>query len=361
LLRDLEDTVLMVEGIGPDLVSDMTTNIIRQPLIRYTQEQCAQWGIPTTDGVATGPMWDPATGEWFSEFEVQPVTPAGRLLLIPKILVRQRLTYDADEYYSHYLLPFLEDVEVAAGSSLVRVVKSTGAHRVTKKDLTAKYGRGKRTIVEQTRQHPEVLERYRRAKRERFTPPMSHVDIAGAEGTELPDWDALLAAVLNTPPGREHADAYHRAVQALLTALLYPSLVDPKREWEIHDGRKRIDIVYVNAATDGFFDWLSRHYPAAHIIVECKNYSRDVANQELDQLAGRFSPSRGRVGLLLSRSFEDKQLFIERCRDTARDDRGFILALDDDDLRELVDAGRAFGYGSRQFALLKQRFDVLIG
>lgn len=33
LLRDLEDTILMVEGISVDIVSDMTTNIIRGPLI----------------------------------------------------------------------------------------------------------------------------------------------------------------------------------------------------------------------------------------------------------------------------------------------------------------------------------------
>ena len=36
LLQDLEDTCLLVEGIGPDMISDAICNIIRGPLIHYT-------------------------------------------------------------------------------------------------------------------------------------------------------------------------------------------------------------------------------------------------------------------------------------------------------------------------------------
>ena len=43
LLEDLEDTILMVEGIDKDIVSDITTNIIRGPLIAYG-ETWETWG-----------------------------------------------------------------------------------------------------------------------------------------------------------------------------------------------------------------------------------------------------------------------------------------------------------------------------
>lgn len=45
LLQDLEDTILVIPGIGPDLVSDITTNVIRGPLIRYTQEMAEEHGM----------------------------------------------------------------------------------------------------------------------------------------------------------------------------------------------------------------------------------------------------------------------------------------------------------------------------
>jgi hypothetical protein len=64
LLKDLEDTVLLVEGIDVDLVSDMTTNIIRGPLIRYTQDMCAEYGIPLTPDIPSGPIWRPSTKTW---------------------------------------------------------------------------------------------------------------------------------------------------------------------------------------------------------------------------------------------------------------------------------------------------------
>jgi hypothetical protein len=105
--------------------------------------------------------------------------------------------------------------------------------------------------------------------------------------------------------------------------------------------------------------------PSQHVFVECKNYTGDPANPELDQLSGRFSPLRGQVGLLGCRTFTDKGLFLKRCRDTAQDQRGFCIALDDDDdLAQLVyDAQAEREAGSSvpaNFALLQQRYDNLI-
>src|ERR1035441_8667466 len=76
--------------------------------------------------------------------------------------------------------------------------------------------------------------------------------------------------------------------------------------------------------------------PCAYVPIECKNYGREVGNPELDQLAGRFSVNRGKVGLLFCRSFENRALFVQRCRDTFRDDRGLALPFDDDTVIHLL-------------------------
>jgi hypothetical protein len=85
-------------------------------------------------------------------------------------------------------------------------------------------------------------------------------------------------------------------IQALLTPLFHPDLAMPQRETPLHEGRKRIDLTYSNLAQSGFFAWVSKHHPAMYLLIECKNYTGDPANPELDQLAGRFGPSRGQVG-----------------------------------------------------------------
>jgi len=306
LLEDLEDTILMVEGVAADLVSDMTTNIIRGPLIRYTQDMCNYYGIPMDGTIPSGPLWDPAERHWYDGDVNLPWTEYGPLLLVPKAIARTRMDYDPDEYFRYYILPHLQQKELSVNSELVQLLKN-GSRRVTKKSLIEKYGRGKAAIVRETRAYPELLDLYRIDKRREPQPPLSHLQLAEHQATEPPDWNALLQAVLTIPPGRDHFSEYERAIEGLLTALFYPALTHPELQTEIHEGRKRIDITYTNIATDGFFYWLALHYTAPNILIECKNYAGEVSNPELDQLSGRFSPSRGQFGILVCRGFDDKE------------------------------------------------------
>jgi len=359
LLEDLEDTSLFVDGIGFDIVSDIATNIIRKPLIDFTQDMCSYYSIPVASDVVSGQLWDRQRRQWDQKYVELPVIGTRKLLLVPKAIVRRSQTFDPGEYYNHFVLPQLQQDELMAGSSLIQILRS-GERRVTKKSVKEKYGGGKKVNLNTTLKHPALLDNYRVMKSKRRQPP-DHVEIASLTDTDLPDWNALLAAVRAIDSGPDGATDYHYAVEALLTALFYPSLDLPQREFPIHEGRKRIDITYVNMASQGFFDWVHRvqNAPAPYVLVECKNYGSELGNPEIDQLAGRFSPMRGRVGLLCHRGFGDKARLIQRCRDTALDHRGFIIPLDDDDLAEIVDE-RTKASTTVSFKLLKERFDELV-
>jgi len=358
LLEDLEDTILMVDGIDRDIISDITTNIIRGPLISYTNRVCSLYGIPLVSEVASGPLWNPENKEWISGLVPLPVA-GSKLLLVPKAIVRKNMDYDADEYYDDYVLEYLMEEELSSPKSeLVRLLKD-GRRKVTKKDLKGKYGRGKKVILRETLRNPDLLERYRSDKRTVPKPPLNHLEIAEVEGTNPPNWDSLFGEMVQVVPGNEESSKYEKAIEGLLTALFYPALTNPQVQFEIHEGRKRIDITYTNIAERGFFRWLSQHYPAPHVFVECKNYGREIGNPELDQISGRFSPSRGKFGILVCRNFKDKELFWERCRDTANDSRGFVIPLDDGDLEDLVDYKKDHE-DSIEFPLLKQFFNRLI-
>lgn len=358
LLQDLEDTALLINGIGTDMISDAVCNILRGPLIKYTQEMCMYYGIPMTPGVASGPIWNPQKELWEETFVSLPMTNFGKVILVPKIIVRHRLSFQYDEYYRYFLLPEMQDEHLRANSSLVETLKN-GDKRVTKKVLQEKYGRDKLAVVEQTLIRPNILDEYREAKAESPSSPLTHEQFSEIEQTEKPQLELLLTQLKALHTGREAAEEYENIIERILSVLFYPSLCNPTKQHKIHNGRKRIDITYVNEAKGGFFYWLSRHYPCPQIFVECKNYGKDISNPEVDQLSGRFSPSRGKVGILICREIQDKDLLYKRCQDTAKDQRGYIISLDDKDIDIMIN-NYIKNEGAQSFDLLHKLWSNLI-
>ena len=67
------------------------------------------------------------------------------------------------------------------------------------------------------------------------------------------------------------------------------------------------------------------------------------------------------MGILCHRGYNDKPEVVARARDAALDSRGFILALDDNDLGELVELRKLAGAKSgTDFEYLLRRFQELI-
>lgn len=359
LLKDLEDTCLLIEGIGPDMISDAICNILRGPLIHYTQDMCQYYGIPLTPGVDSGPTWNSGSQTWKSTLVSLPLTDEGKVILVPKVLVRRSLTYRFDKYYTHYVLPQMQREELRCGSALVQFLKD-GTPNVTKKSLRKEYGSDKASVVEQTLKRPYVLEDYKEKMDGKIPMPLEHDQLSEIEGSEPPDWDKLIQELKHLPAGNDHANAYENVIEKIMSALFYPSLCRPIKQSKIHDGRKRIDIKYTNEARRGFFNWLSLHYSSAFIFVECKNYGKEIGNPELDQLSGRFSPSRGQVGILVCRSVEDQDLVTKRCIDTAKDHRGFILVLTDLDIEVLASEAKSVAQHNHDYSLLRKKFVRLV-
>lgn len=344
LLQDLGEFDLFIEGIGPDGLSDITTNIIKRPLIEYTQQQAKLWNIPLRPQVAISRIWDLATERWITGHFDLPVIGASPLILVPKFSVRREMTLSSQEFYSDFVLDYLEQEEIARGSGLVHVIKKSGQEKVFKKDLQEKYKFSKDFLARFSEATPDVLERYKRFYREipggvgaatnsdienRFDENFDEASFARALAIELP----------SIVGGSESATQYHRFMIGVLEFLFYPNLIYPVLEQDIHEGRKRIDILYTNSSQNGFFRRAQTQpqMRSQFVPVECKNYTREVANPELDQIAGRFSDQRGWFGIICCRDLQDKERFIARCHDTAVDGRGVILPLDDADILHLLD------------------------
>jgi len=297
-LKDLEDCQLIIPGINRDKISDVTTNIIRQQLAIYTKAQCDFYDIPTSR-VALGPLWNQHEGKWEKGYFDLPVHNGKKILLIPKAIVRYTLAYDYQDYYNHFVLNFLQEDEIHAGSSLVKTLKN-GNKKVTKKDLKKKYPLTKEFLYTFSRDNPSVLESYKNTKGITIAPLSSEeIEERNPESAQLHNLEHYKTLLSGISAGNDNASKYHNEIKGILTAIFYPSLIYPNKEERIHDERKRIDIVFSNADGKGFFFRLSNQIPCPFVIFECKNYKADLENPELDQISGRFSPSRGQFGMAL--------------------------------------------------------------
>ena len=204
--------------------------------------------------------------------------------------------------------------------------------------MKKKYPLTKEFLYTFSRDNPSVLESYKNTKGINITPLSSEeIEERNPESAQLHNLEHYKNLLDGIPTGNDNASKYHNEIKGILTAIFYPSLIYPNKEERIHEGRKRIDIVFSNADGKGFFFRLSNQIPCPFVIFECKNYKADLENPELDQISGRFSPSRGQFGIIVCRNIDDKELFYKRCKDTAQDQRGYVIALDDKDIFQLLE------------------------
>lgn len=355
LVEDLEDFRLFIRGIDKDKISDMTTNIIRKHLIEYTQNQCRLWGIPLTPNVQSGFYWDRVTRQWVSETTEMLVVGERRILLTPKSAVSFAKRYAPDQYYNKFVLTFLQHEHLRMQSPLVQYRADNITPYVTKKSLKESVAEfSKEYLTTFTQSHPEVFGEFKEWLVEEYE-PISNEEITDIDQARVANY--LIERLRGIPSGHSGATQYHRLMTGALEFLFYPDVTSPCVEREINDGRKRIDITYDNMASSGFFHRLHTVYntPSQFIIVECKNYSRDIANPELDQLSGRFSTHRGRFGLALCRQVDDMNTLINRCNDIYVHQGHIIIPLTDNDVIEMLQL--ASQYEERPYEdILQNRF-----
>jgi len=340
VMEDIEDFRIFVDNVDKDKMSDMTANIIKKQLIEYTQDQCALWNIPLTGGVSSGFYWDRKENSWENRYTDMMVIDGRKILLVPKRIVSFSKEYTPQKYIQHFVLNYLQNEQLRLNGPLVQCRKDKARTKyVTKKAVREEQGKNqpidKNWLAQFTEKHPEIFKEFRQ-KTKRKISPISNEDTTFENVSELCLF--LEKRLKEIPFGGETATTYHRTVVGILELLFYPRLCAPTIEQEIHDGRKRIDIVFDNCAESGFFFRLCNVYdiPSRFIMIECKNYSRDVANPELDQIGGRFSPNRGKMGIITCRTIDDMQKFILRCSDTYRDSRGLIIPIVDKDFYVLL-------------------------
>lgn len=256
-LHDLSESALFIPHIGRDKISDLTTNLIRRVLVDYTHQQCALHGITTLKKrSADKPLWNAARAKWAADFVELPVVNSKPILLVPKYFVRRQISLESHDLYDRIVVDFLQEEHTRPGDSLVQALKS-GELYVTKKDIKKKYPFSKEFLFEFLKDRPFLLARYKALKRAAAPPTSGDLDEGFQESSHARTLEELIVSI---EPGNEQASDYHSLMVGVVTFLFHPSLVNPVKEAEINEGRKRIDILYTNTGDGEFF---SASYDAA--------------------------------------------------------------------------------------------------
>ncbi len=340
-INAIADLRLFINGIDRDKVSDMVANIIKKPLIEYTKTQCQLYNIVLTRG-ETGYFWDKT--KWDRNLDDLLIIEDKVYFLYPRELITSAKYFSANEFFRNYILEYLQQKHLSENSHLVRETRDRNGkivnRRVFKKDIIKDIEQKGEVINKDwfsrfAKENPEVYRHFNTDIINKITE--EPVIIINQE--ELNSIiDTLIQELNNIQVGGDNATIYHHLISGILELLFFSYIAHPRIEQEIHEGRKRIDIVFDNIAENGFFFLLGTTYniPCSQIMIECKNYSKDINNPELDQMAGRFSARRGKFGIICCRNIKDKATFIKREKDTFQDDRGLIFHLDDTDIIKLL-------------------------
>lgn len=116
------------------------------------------------------------------------------------------------------------------------------------------------------------------------------------------------------------------------------SLSKPEKEDHWDDKTQRVDITFKNLRERGFFKQLADGYniTCPNIFIECKNYSKDVANPEFSQIHNRLNNIRGQFGIIVCRKIRNFQNIKTRQITLAKDNK-YVIILDDSGIKKIVE------------------------
>lgn len=337
-IKDIADCALMIPGIDRDKISDITANILKKPLIGYTQQICKKYNIPMqrvpVQRVPVNNVFDYTTLSFTSFFTELPIINGRPKILLPISSVRRDPQLRKDKYYRNFVLEFLKAEHEHAGDPLAQILKN-GRVVVRIADLKRKFPMTSEYLYEFSKEHPAVLEKFkselRRTAGKELTPTLQ----PNRKVLSARDRAEILA---NIKTGNDEASNFHKLSFDNLIQIFGIRVSSPDSEIKINGGRKRIDIVFNNVDAHGFFYRLNQihHIKCPKIFIECKNYGKEIGNPEIDQLQGRLNARRGMFGILLCRSIQFGNTMLQRCKDVMHDGKGYIIVLEDQDILTLL-------------------------
>lgn len=352
-IHHIEELQLLSIGIGPDLISDITANILKEYLVRYTQRQAALHGIELKKGVPINHYFDLNNQEWVDGYFDLPRNPHSGLpiLLVPRRIVRLLPWINYEDYRDNEFSAFLKPKSPSPVPG-----RPPGRATISRSPIRSR-PRSKPEVISLTRRHLDLVDRYitrkeRSSQEANPALPPSRTDIAEVKLTA----EGLIQHLATLQPGREDAGAYQRHVLLILNFLFGPELTNGELEEATHAGTERRDIIFMNEGTTSFWDYIRQRHAGLLIMFECKNTS-ELEPGDLNQSTTYLGSRLGTFGVIATRKPPKSQVMLKSYsihNDSMSDHRKILLILSDDDLIEMIHV-RADGGSATKIVQTKYR------
>ena len=102
-ISHFEEISLLHEGIAHDRISDITANILKPQLVKYTQEIASRHGVQLQRMHLSNASFDRESLRWTDAFVHLPLNPFSKrgVLLVPHIFLRQLPTINPDDFWDY--------------------------------------------------------------------------------------------------------------------------------------------------------------------------------------------------------------------------------------------------------------------
>lgn len=168
VIKHLEESSLVCEGIGKDIISDITISLVKRQLIEFTGMICQKYGIPVKRSSEKLTYYCNITHQWkLDYFELPYVIDSNSnlesyIILIPASIVPEQVSYDHSLFYRNIAIPMYKEIAIKEQFPYVVKLKS-GEDKVYSKDIKndLRFQGNKPDMIEFINNDPESLMQYR--------------------------------------------------------------------------------------------------------------------------------------------------------------------------------------------------------
>ncbi len=162
ITNEAHNVLLLVTGIGQDIMSDTIANVCRDIFSAFTLEQCIKYGISTESFIRH--FFNPLTGLWETVRMDLPTYQGKCIILLPKTIISSVRSYG--NHYNHfvagnYIAKDILDgkIAVAPDGSYIRTLKD-GTKKALIKRIVETYGKPKDELIDFVLEYGSSLESF---------------------------------------------------------------------------------------------------------------------------------------------------------------------------------------------------------